>query len=434
MKKLQKSLEYHSTIIRFKGLLKIKTLHSKIIFAVFIGVLSALMTTVFVKNTTLYAGGTSALFIGLGRLVRTALTIVWTKWTTEPGSVTSSLSEHDNMNINIIYNVIFWGGYLAMNIPLFILAYRKVGKQFALISFAFILSDRICGFLFGLLGDNFTFNVFGSTSGMNTYVANNYKLDVVSFFPDIFPSTNNLDWNSPWTNVITSSNDSTAAMVRNGNYSSGIALIFYAVIFACFSALITSALFIIGGSTAGSDFITVYYSVKTHSDVGRVYMIINASFMTVGYILGSYVSGIMIWTDISKNNHALIAGVTGNYNHFADINNLFSANLLVSLLLAALNGIMISKIFPSKKLVKCEIISDKLDELDNHLFDPENTSSIIPLKRAKNHSSITFICSYLDFVTKYNAIKAIDPKSLLVSDFVEDIDGPFDLYKNNFKN
>jgi uncharacterized membrane-anchored protein YitT (DUF2179 family) len=80
-----------------------------------------------------------------------------------------------------------------MNIPLFILAYRKVGKQFALISFAFILSDRICGFLFGLLGDNFTFNVFGSTSGMNTYVANNYKLDVVSFFPDIFPSTNNLD-------------------------------------------------------------------------------------------------------------------------------------------------------------------------------------------------------------------------------------------------
>jgi uncharacterized membrane-anchored protein YitT (DUF2179 family) len=76
MKKLQKSLEYHSTIIRFKGLLKIKKLHSKIIFAVFIGILSALMTTVFVKNTTLYAGGTSALFIGLGRLVRTALTIL----------------------------------------------------------------------------------------------------------------------------------------------------------------------------------------------------------------------------------------------------------------------------------------------------------------------------------------------------------------------
>jgi uncharacterized membrane-anchored protein YitT (DUF2179 family) len=90
--------------------------------------------------------------------------------------------------------------------------------------------------------------------------------------------------------------------------------------------------------------------------------------------------------------------------------------------------------FPSKKLVKCEIISDKLDKLDDHLFDTESTSSIIPLKRAKNHTSITFICSYLDFVTKYNAIKAIDPKALLVSDFVEDIDGPFDLYKNNFKN
>jgi uncharacterized membrane-anchored protein YitT (DUF2179 family) len=80
-----------------------------------------------------------------------------------------------------------------MNIPLFILAYKKVGKHFALISFVFVLSDRICGFLFGLLGDNFTFNIFGSTSGMNIYVVEHYKLDVVSFFPNIFPSAHNLD-------------------------------------------------------------------------------------------------------------------------------------------------------------------------------------------------------------------------------------------------
>jgi uncharacterized membrane-anchored protein YitT (DUF2179 family) len=76
MAKIQKTLEYRSTIIRFKPLLKIKKIHSKIIFAIIIGLFSALMTTVFIKNTTLYAGGTSALFIGLGRLVRTALTIL----------------------------------------------------------------------------------------------------------------------------------------------------------------------------------------------------------------------------------------------------------------------------------------------------------------------------------------------------------------------
>jgi uncharacterized membrane-anchored protein YitT (DUF2179 family) len=100
--------------------------------------------------------------------------------------------------------------------------------------------------------------------------------------------------------------------------------------------------------------------------------------------------------------------------------------------LAVLNGALITKLFPSKKLVKCEIISDKLDQIDNELFNIEGGTSIIPLKRAKNHSSIKFICSYLNFVTKYNAIKAIDKKSLIVSDFIEDIDGPFDLYKNNF--
>jgi uncharacterized membrane-anchored protein YitT (DUF2179 family) len=76
MKKFQKNLEYRSALIRFKPLLRIKKLRSKIIFAVIIGLFSALMTTIFVKNTTLYAGGTSALFIGIGRLVRTQLTIL----------------------------------------------------------------------------------------------------------------------------------------------------------------------------------------------------------------------------------------------------------------------------------------------------------------------------------------------------------------------
>jgi uncharacterized membrane-anchored protein YitT (DUF2179 family) len=103
-------------------------------------------------------------------------------------------------------------------------------------------------------------------------------------------------------------------------------------------------------------------------------------------------------------------------------------------LLAVLNGLLISRMFPSKKLVKCEIISDKLSELDEHLFNTANNPSIIPLKRSSSHSSVRFICSYLNFVTNYNTIKAIDPKALMVSDFVEDIDGPFDLYKNNFKN
>jgi uncharacterized membrane-anchored protein YitT (DUF2179 family) len=227
-------------------------------------------------------------------------------------------------------------------------------------------------------------------------------------------------------------NSLAASMVRNGNYTSGIALIFYAGIYSLFLSLITSSLFIVGGSTAGSDFITVYYSVKTHSDVGKVYTIINGTFMITGYILGSYVSGIMIWDDIAKHNPDLIAGVAGNYNHFADASNLFSANLLVSLLLAFLNGTLISKLFPSKKLVKCEIISDKLDEIDDKLFNSHEGTSIIAIKRAKNNSSIKFICSYLDFVTRYNEIKSIDNKVLMVSDFIEDIDGPFDLYKNNF--
>jgi uncharacterized membrane-anchored protein YitT (DUF2179 family) len=53
-------------------------------------------------------------------------------------------------------------------------------------------------------------------------------------------------------------------------------------------------LFVIGGSTAGSDFITVYYSVKKHKDLGLMYGIINALFMISGYLIGSYMSGAFI--------------------------------------------------------------------------------------------------------------------------------------------
>jgi hypothetical protein len=40
-----------------------------------LGVLYSLATTVFVKNTSLYTGGTSAFFFGIARLTRTIMDI-----------------------------------------------------------------------------------------------------------------------------------------------------------------------------------------------------------------------------------------------------------------------------------------------------------------------------------------------------------------------
>jgi uncharacterized membrane-anchored protein YitT (DUF2179 family) len=80
-----------------------------------------------------------------------------------------------------------------MNVPLFIFGYKTIGKHFAIISLAFVLSDRVSGFLLGFFGDGFTLDIFGTTQGMNTYVHDNYGLDVVYFNPVVFPGNNILD-------------------------------------------------------------------------------------------------------------------------------------------------------------------------------------------------------------------------------------------------
>jgi uncharacterized membrane-anchored protein YitT (DUF2179 family) len=48
-----------------------------------------------------------------------------------------------------------------------------------------------------------------------------------------------------------------------------------------------------GGSSAGSDFVTVLYSVKKHKDVGKVYTLINGAFMILGCIIGNYLPGVI---------------------------------------------------------------------------------------------------------------------------------------------
>jgi uncharacterized membrane-anchored protein YitT (DUF2179 family) len=80
-----------------------------------------------------------------------------------------------------------------MNIPLFVVGYKHIGKNFAILSLCFVVSDRCSGFLYGLLGDNFVLDIFGTTTGMNTYISSHYGLDVVYFNPNIFTANNDLD-------------------------------------------------------------------------------------------------------------------------------------------------------------------------------------------------------------------------------------------------
>jgi uncharacterized membrane-anchored protein YitT (DUF2179 family) len=104
-----------------------------------------------------------------------------------------------------------------------------------------------------------------------------------------------------------------------------------------------------------------------------------------------------------------------------------------------LNGAFIKVFFPSKKIIKCEVASQKISAVYNAVCNSADFS-IIPIKysdvanntNSKGKATLKFMCSYLEFTYALKTIKEIDPDSLVISEFVHDVDGPAGLYKNNF--
>jgi uncharacterized membrane-anchored protein YitT (DUF2179 family) len=73
-----------------------------------------------------------------------------------------------------------------MNVPLFFIAYKYVGKQFAIISMTFLLASQVSGFLYGLIPGGIGFSLFGETNNVNEYMHDHYKIDTIVLKPNIF--------------------------------------------------------------------------------------------------------------------------------------------------------------------------------------------------------------------------------------------------------
>lgn len=91
-------------------------------------------------------------------------------------------------------------------------------------------------------------------------------------------------------------------------------LFVYAFIYSFFTAFAYTIMFILGGSTGGSDYITVYFSQIKNKSLGNMFIIINSFCLIVGVSLGSYTSGAII-----------------DPAHYSGYQYFFSANLFMSL-------------------------------------------------------------------------------------------------------
>jgi uncharacterized membrane-anchored protein YitT (DUF2179 family) len=71
-------------------------------------------------------------------------------------------------------------------------------------------------------------------------------------------------------------------------------LILYAVIYAIITAVSNAVLYIIGGSSAGTELISLYLSEEKNRDISTFLKIFQSSCMFIGSVLGCYISVIII--------------------------------------------------------------------------------------------------------------------------------------------
>jgi hypothetical protein len=183
--------KFNSGIVKFSRLYALNKTWVKYFLAALLGLVMSISTTLLVEVTGLYTGGFGACFQGVARVVYAAL----------------SLKGVDHTLANTIYNALFWGLYVLLNIPLTIFAYFKINKQFAKLSIVYLLVLQGMGFVWGIISGLDNIQIFGDTSTVNGVLNDNHVQCIIfapNYFPEYSASISNGGSAYNWHNVYTS--------------------------------------------------------------------------------------------------------------------------------------------------------------------------------------------------------------------------------------
>lgn len=422
---------FHSGALRFKRLYDPKNKYTRYILAAAIGIIMSFFSVLLVQSTGLYTGGFGAICQGIARLVYASLN-------------KNSNGSHETRLV--IYNLLFWGLYLAINVPLIVFAYFKINKQFAILSIIYLVAMQGMGFVWGIIPQLQQFKLFGLTNSIYPML-DSQKVQVNIFYPHWYPIIGgSSEWTIDWTKLFTESQlhninsyfppglrpdwfDQSSANARadwivnfvtNENIANTFLLLLYCFVYAIISSLGYALVYILGGSTGGSDFVTIYLSQEKNKNVGLMFIIINLICMLIGITIGSYGAGMLI-----------------NSKYFSGWEFFFSANLFVSMLFIILNGTLMNKWFPWHKTTKVEIYSTKQTEIINKLKNINYTHPVTVvdamggMSGSKREVMIT-ICMMVELPKLVHAIRTVDPDCLISSTPLNDLDGRFTLQRQTF--
>jgi uncharacterized membrane-anchored protein YitT (DUF2179 family) len=76
-----------------------------------------------------------------------------------------------------------------------------------------------------------------------------------------------------------------------GDQIAAILLIVYGIVYGIAIAFCYTLIYIVGGCTAGLDFVSIYFATKKDKNLGAMLTIFNGGAMVIGSIIGSYAAG-----------------------------------------------------------------------------------------------------------------------------------------------
>ncbi|QSF13496.1 DUF2179 domain-containing protein [Mycoplasma sp. Mirounga ES2805-ORL] len=347
------------SLFRFSSMHRVKNFKYQVLFTVLIGIFMGLTQFLFVQITGLYEMGIAALCQSVARLTYYFISPYgfWSKF---------------------IYNLIFWGLNVLVNIPLFILSYKKINQRFAILTVVFMIAGSVAGFIISNIPSSDTWLLFGKIG-------------------------------------------------HQDNPEFGVFAVFiYAFIWGLIQAVCTALLLMINSSSGGFDMLSVYLSQKKYKDVGIILMFLHLGSFIIAFFLGTYLPGglhesINISSKINNEWYLSVKGWS--------VQKYFSPSFIAGLFMVLFNGWLLSTLFPKFKMVRVEVMSsqteaivNKINSLKSHKFT-SSINTVLGGYSKQEQKSIIVICLFMDAPKLFEIIREVDPNAFITASALKKVEG-----------
>ncbi|WP_027119894.1 DUF2179 domain-containing protein [[Mycoplasma] testudinis] len=383
-----------NSILRFSSLYNTKKIWVQVLWVSFLGSLSAVFGVFFIENTGLYDTGLNAISQGFGRI---AYYFVY------DNGLNSGMSAAESSNVAFaVFNSLFWGIYLVLNIPLIIFSWYKIGKKFTVMSSIYVVISTV-----GPLAISFI------PGAHDVFLLGDLNLNTNTVFAD--HNVQLVLWNAE--------NDA----------QKHFTIFLYGILWGLLQGVILAGLLVVDSSTGDFDFLAIWYSESRYKDIGLALSIVNQSALIVGYIIGTFVPASLALTQVNATPNTIALPNDANlHSEQWSAGVFFSPNLLSSFLMNLLISFFLNILYPKFQMMRAEIYSPKAEAIADWLI-ADNRPYSLSIQEVKGGYSkkpqqvLITNCMFIEAADLLEVVRKFDASALFVLSTIKKVDGYINL-------